>query len=97
VMVTHDIASVFTVADRVLYLDDQLMTMTALGSPQDLLLRGPAAVRRFLSPQGASMNPGTDPNRDPSGDNSGDTSREAKSMGTHPVPLAHSKPGGARP
>ena len=53
VMVTHDIASVFTVADRVLYLDDQLMTMTALGTPQDLLLQGPAAVRRFLAPQGA--------------------------------------------
>jgi phospholipid/cholesterol/gamma-HCH transport system ATP-binding protein len=52
-MVTHDIASVFTVADRVLYLDDQLMTMTALGTPQDLLLQGPAAVRRFLAPQGA--------------------------------------------
>ena len=54
VMVTHDIASVFTVADRVLYLDDQLMTMTALGTPQELLLQGPAAVRRFLAPQGAA-------------------------------------------
>jgi phospholipid/cholesterol/gamma-HCH transport system ATP-binding protein len=54
VMVTHDIASVFTVADRVLYLDDQLMTMTALGTPQDLLLQGPAAVRQFLAPQGAA-------------------------------------------
>jgi phospholipid/cholesterol/gamma-HCH transport system ATP-binding protein len=52
VLVTHDIASVFSIADRVLYLDDQLMTMTALGSPQDLLLQGPATVRRFLSPQG---------------------------------------------
>ena len=54
VMVTHDIASVFTVADRVLYLDDQLMTVTALGAPQDLLLRGPQVVRQFLSPQGLS-------------------------------------------
>ena len=96
VMVTHDIASVFTVADRVLYLDDQLMTMTALGSPQDLLLRGPEAVRRFLSPQGVGMNTGADQSKDPSGDTSWDTSRKAKSMGTHPVPLAHSKSGRAR-
>ena len=53
VMVTHDIASVFSIADRVLYLDDQLMTMTALGTPQNLLLQGPAAVRRFLASQWA--------------------------------------------
>ncbi|MEI6027099.1 MAG: ATP-binding cassette domain-containing protein [Betaproteobacteria bacterium] len=50
VMVTHDIASVFAVADRALYLDEQAMTMTALGTPQDLLLKGPPAVRRFLAP-----------------------------------------------
>ena len=60
VMVTHDIASVFSTADRVLYLDDQLMTMTALGTPQDLLHQGPAAVRRFLSLQGA-MSPHLNP------------------------------------
>jgi phospholipid/cholesterol/gamma-HCH transport system ATP-binding protein len=48
VMVTHDIASVFAVADRALYLDEQAMTMTALGAPQDLLQQGPPAVRRFL-------------------------------------------------
>jgi len=48
VMVTHDIASVFAVADRALYLDEQAMTMTALGAPQDLLLQGPEAVQRFL-------------------------------------------------
>jgi phospholipid/cholesterol/gamma-HCH transport system ATP-binding protein len=53
VMVTHDIASVFAVADRALYLDEQAMTMTALGTPQDLLLQGPPAVQRFLAPQGA--------------------------------------------
>ena len=51
VMVTHDIASVFAVADRVLYLDDQAMTMTALGTPQDLLQQGPETVRRFLAPR----------------------------------------------
>jgi len=48
VMVTHDIASVFAVADRALYLDEQAMTMTALDAPQDLLQHGPPAVRRFL-------------------------------------------------
>ena len=48
VMVTHEIASIFAVADRALFLDDQTMTMTALGSPQDLLHGGPAAVRAFL-------------------------------------------------
>ena len=48
VMVTHDIASVFAVADRALYLDEQAMTMTALGAPQHLLQQGPPAVQRFL-------------------------------------------------
>jgi phospholipid/cholesterol/gamma-HCH transport system ATP-binding protein len=48
VMVTHDIASVFAVADRALYLDEQAMTMTALGAPKDLLQQGPPAVQRFL-------------------------------------------------
>ena len=53
VMVTHDVASVFAVADRVLYLDDQAMTMTALGTAQDLQQHGPPAVRRFLTPAAA--------------------------------------------
>jgi phospholipid/cholesterol/gamma-HCH transport system ATP-binding protein len=48
VMVTHDIDSVFAVADRTLFLDDQEQTMTALGTPQELLQQGPAAVREFL-------------------------------------------------
>jgi phospholipid/cholesterol/gamma-HCH transport system ATP-binding protein len=55
VMVTHDIASVFAVADRALYLDEQAMTMTALGVPQDLLQHGPPAVRRFLAPSRAGI------------------------------------------
>jgi phospholipid/cholesterol/gamma-HCH transport system ATP-binding protein len=48
VMVSHDIDSVRAVADRALYLDDQTRTMTALGTPQDLLQHGPAPVRRFF-------------------------------------------------
>jgi phospholipid/cholesterol/gamma-HCH transport system ATP-binding protein len=48
VMVTHEIASVFAVADRVLFLDDDAKTMTALDTPQALLDHGPEAVRQFL-------------------------------------------------
>ena len=49
VMVTHDIDSVFAVGDRVLYLDEQEKTMTALDSPAALRAHGPAGVREFLS------------------------------------------------
>lgn len=48
VMVTHEIASIFAVADRALFLDDHAMTMTALGPPHTLLHSGPPAVRAFL-------------------------------------------------
>ncbi len=48
VMVTHEIASVFAVATRALFLDDEEKTMTALGAPLDLLRHGPDAVRSFL-------------------------------------------------
>jgi len=48
VMVTHEVASIFAVADRALFLDDQAMTMTALGPPHTLLHSGPPAVRAFL-------------------------------------------------
>jgi phospholipid/cholesterol/gamma-HCH transport system ATP-binding protein len=48
VMVTHEIDSVFAVADRVLYLDEVEQTMTALDTPQALLASGPARVREFL-------------------------------------------------
>jgi phospholipid/cholesterol/gamma-HCH transport system ATP-binding protein len=48
VMVTHEIDSVFAVADRVLFLDEVDKTMTALDAPQVLLDHGPARVREFL-------------------------------------------------
>ncbi len=48
VLVTHEIASVFAVADRVLFLDEMDKTMTALDSPRALLANGPARVREFL-------------------------------------------------
>jgi phospholipid/cholesterol/gamma-HCH transport system ATP-binding protein len=48
VMVTHENASIFAVADRALYLDPIAHTMTALGPPRHLLEHGPAEVRAFL-------------------------------------------------
>jgi len=48
VLVTHEIDSVFAVADRVLFLDEVDKTMTALDSPRALLAHGPARVREFL-------------------------------------------------
>lgn len=48
VMVTHEIDSVFALADRVLFLDETEKTMTALDSPQALLQHGPPRVRSFL-------------------------------------------------
>ncbi len=47
-MVTHENASIFAVADRALYLDPLAHTMTALGPPRELLVHGPADVRAFL-------------------------------------------------
>jgi phospholipid/cholesterol/gamma-HCH transport system ATP-binding protein len=48
VMVTHEIDSVFAVADRVLFLDEVDKTMTALDAPQVLLDHGPPRVQEFL-------------------------------------------------
>lgn len=49
VMVTHEIRSVFAVADRALYLDDKDMTMTAIGTPADLAAHPLPAVQRFFA------------------------------------------------
>jgi len=48
VMVTHEIDSVFAVADRVLFLDEIEKTMTALDTPKALLQNGPPRVQEFL-------------------------------------------------
>lgn len=48
ILVTHSVESIFAVADRAIYLDDQLKTMTAIDSPQALLAHGPERVREFL-------------------------------------------------
>ncbi|WP_077035640.1 ABC transporter ATP-binding protein [Pelomonas sp. KK5] len=49
VLVTHELESIFQIADRALFLDADARTMTALGPPRELLADGPPAVRKFLS------------------------------------------------
>jgi phospholipid/cholesterol/gamma-HCH transport system ATP-binding protein len=49
VMVTHTMDSVFAIADRLLLLDEETQTMSALGAPRELLAEGPPAVRAFLA------------------------------------------------
>jgi phospholipid/cholesterol/gamma-HCH transport system ATP-binding protein len=48
VMVSHELGSIFALADRVLFLDAQTKTMTALGPPHELLRSGPPGVQAFL-------------------------------------------------
>jgi phospholipid/cholesterol/gamma-HCH transport system ATP-binding protein len=50
VVVSHDLASIFRIADRALFLDIKRKTMTALGSPGDLRDNPPSdEVRQFLT------------------------------------------------
>ena len=50
VVVTHDLDSIFRIADRALFLDIEKKTMTALGPPADLRDNPPSAeVHRFLT------------------------------------------------
>lgn len=50
VVVTHELASIFAIADRALYLDNESRTQLALGPPQQLLdARGDPRVIRFLT------------------------------------------------
>jgi len=50
VVVSHDLASIFRIADRALFLDIEEKTMTALGSPADMRDNPPSdEVRRFLT------------------------------------------------
>ncbi|NRF68141.1 ATP-binding cassette domain-containing protein [Aquincola sp. S2] len=48
VLVSHELESIFAVADRALFLDAERKTMTALDAPQTLLESGPEEVKRFL-------------------------------------------------
>jgi len=49
VLVTHELESLFAVADRLLFLDVEARTATALGPPAELREHGPEAVREFLT------------------------------------------------
>ena len=50
VVVTHDLDSIFRIADRALFLDIDKKTMTALGDPKELRDNPPSAeVHRFLT------------------------------------------------
>jgi phospholipid/cholesterol/gamma-HCH transport system ATP-binding protein len=50
VVVSHDLASIFKIADRALFLDIEEKTMTALGTPAELRESPPSdEVRRFLT------------------------------------------------
>ena len=48
VMVSHELDSIFAVADRALFLDADTRTMTALDAPTALRDHGPPAVQGFL-------------------------------------------------
>lgn len=49
VVVSHELASIFAIADRVVFLDANSKTQGAIGSPRELLERGPKDVRVFLN------------------------------------------------
>ncbi|MFT0211718.1 ATP-binding cassette domain-containing protein [Pseudomonas sp. F1_0610] len=48
ILVTHELPSIYTVADSCLFLDNKTRTQIALGSLDDLLNHGPDEVRSFL-------------------------------------------------
>jgi phospholipid/cholesterol/gamma-HCH transport system ATP-binding protein len=49
VVVTHELASIFAIADRALFLDAATRTAGAIGSPSELRDAGPQRVRDFLN------------------------------------------------
>jgi phospholipid/cholesterol/gamma-HCH transport system ATP-binding protein len=56
VVVTHDLASIFRIADRALFLDIEQKTMTALGRPAELRDDPPShEVHRFLTRSSEGM------------------------------------------
>lgn len=49
VVVTHELASIFAIADESVFLDAETRTMGAVGPPKELLKSTDAKVRRFLT------------------------------------------------
>jgi len=61
VVVSHDLSSIFKIADRALFLDIEKKTMTALGSPAELRDDPPSAeVHRFLTRSSSDDEDGDD-------------------------------------
>ncbi|MFB1009852.1 MAG: hypothetical protein QMB92_00135, partial [Thiopseudomonas sp.] len=54
VLVTHELPSIFTVADSCIFLDNKTRTQIALGSLDDLMNHGPDEVRQFLRRAGTA-------------------------------------------
>lgn len=52
VMVTHELDSIFAVADHAIFLDNATRTVTAAGPPRELVHTGDPAVRAFLTRDG---------------------------------------------
>ena len=61
VMVTHELDSLFAVADRALFLSAEDKTMTAFGPPRELADSGPEPVREFLHRGRAEARPNLTP------------------------------------
>ncbi len=57
VIVSHELASIFDIADRAIFLDTETRTQSAIGSPKELLNSDNANVRIFL-------NRGVDPRKE---------------------------------
>jgi phospholipid/cholesterol/gamma-HCH transport system ATP-binding protein len=58
VVVSHDLDSIFKIADRAVFLDIEQRTMTALGDPADLRENPPSQeVRRFLTRSSTAEGP----------------------------------------
>lgn len=49
IVVTHELASIFAIANNSVFLDAKTKTMTARGDPHDLLHHGPEEVVEFLT------------------------------------------------
>ena len=56
VLVTHELPSIYAVADTCLFLDNKTRTQIALGPLADLLEHGPETVQRFLRREEAAKN-----------------------------------------
>ena len=64
VLVTHELASLFAIGTRAIFLDAEQRTLLAEGSPQELLREGlDPKVRRFLTREGTFDPPGASGSR----------------------------------